>query len=417
MAKTFSQTLLASLSKPVTGQKRWVSGSGWWPGSSSKPVSVDSALQVSTVWACVRLISETIATLPLGIYKRKNDGGRQIDPSFRVHDLISNSPNQRMTAVNFWEAVVASMLFKGNAYIEIKRLKDLPVSLNLLQADNVKWLEEESSWVYTEKNKKRYIAFSNLMHIPAFSLDGINGLSPLRYGAVVIGSAISADKAASSTFQNGLMPTVAFSVNRVLTKEQRDDFREYVEKLSGAMNAGRSPVLESGVEAKPIGIDPADAQLLESRGWSVEEICRFFRVPPWMVGHTEKSTSWGTGIEQQMIGFLTFTLAPWLERIEQAINKNLLTIVQRQTHYAEFALEGLLRADSQARADFYAKMTTNGIYTRDDCRVKENLPREGGNASKLTVQMNMTTLDKLGAQNDEQAAKAALKSWLSASED
>lgn len=128
-----------------------------------------------------------------------------------------------------------------------------------------------------------------------------------------------------------------------------------------------------------------------------------------MVGHTEKSTSWGTGIEQQMIGFLTFTLAPWLERIEQAINKNLLTIVQRQTHYAEFALEGLLRADSQARADFYAKMTTNGIYTRDDCRVKENLPREGGNASKLTVQMNMTTLDKLGAQNDEQAAKAALK--------
>lgn len=417
MAKTFSQTLLASLSKPVTGQKRWVSGSGWWPGSSSKPVSVDSALQVSTVWACVRLISETIATLPLGIYKRKNDGGRQIDPSFRVHDLISNSPNQRMTAVNFWEAVVASMLFKGNAYIEIKRLKDLPVSLNLLQADNVKWLEEESSWVYTEKNKKRSIAFSNLMHIPAFSLDGINGLSPLRYGAVVIGSAISADKAASSTFQNGLMPTVAFSVNRVLTKEQRDDFREYVEKLSGAMNAGRSPVLESGVEAKPIGIDPADAQLLESRGWSVEEICRFFRVPPWMVGHTEKSTSWGTGIEQQMIGFLTFTLAPWLERIEQAINKNLLTIVQRQTHYAEFALEGLLRADSQARADFYAKMTTNGIYTRDDCRVKENLPREGGNASKLTVQMNMTTLDKLGAQNDEQAAKAALKSWLSASED
>ncbi|AKX43983.1 portal protein [Thiopseudomonas alkaliphila] len=417
MAKTFSQTLLASLSKPVTGQKRWVSGSGWWPGSSSKPVSVDSALQVSTVWACVRLISETIATLPLGIYKRKSDGGRQIDPSFRVHDLISNSPNQRMTAVNFWEAVVASMLFKGNAYIEIKRLKDLPVSLNLLQADNVKWLEEESSWVYTEKNKKRSIAFSNLMHIPAFSLDGINGLSPLRYGAVVIGSAISADKAASSTFQNGLMPTVAFSVNRVLTKEQRDDFREYVEKLSGAMNAGRSPVLESGVEAKPIGIDPADAQLLESRGWSVEEICRFFRVPPWMVGHTEKSTSWGTGIEQQMIGFLTFTLAPWLERIEQAINKNLLTIVQRQTHYAEFALEGLLRADSQARADFYAKMTTNGIYTRDDCRVKENLPREGGNASKLTVQMNMTTLDKLGAQNDEQAAKAALKSWLSASED
>lgn len=419
MAKTLKQVLAMAAVKPFASavpDRKWLSSGGGWFGSSGKAVSIDSALQVSAVWACVRLIAETIATLPLGVYIRKKDGSREIDRSMRLHDLISNMPNSRMTAVNFWESVVASMLFRGAAYVEVKRLGGQAVALDILMPQLITWCKKKELWIYREAGGSREISPADVMHIPAFSLDGINGLSPLQYGAVVIGSAISADEAASGTFKNGLMPTVAFSVDRVLKKEQREAFREYVESVSGAMNAGKSPVLEQGVDAKTIGIDPADAQLLESRGWSVEEICRFFRVPPWMVGHTEKSTSWGTGIEQQMIGFLTFTLAPWLKRIEQAINNNLLSPTQRQTHYAEFALEGLLRADSAARAEFYAKMTTNGIYTRDDCRVKENLPREGGNAAKLTVQMNMTTLDKIGEQNDGQAAKAALMSWLSQSD-
>lgn len=419
MAKTLKQVLAMAAVKPFASagsDRKWLSSGGGWFASSGKAVSIDSALQVSAVWACVRLIAETIATLPLGVYIRKKDGSREIDRSMRLHDLISNMPNSRMTAVNFWEAVVASMLFRGAAYVEVRRIGKEAVALDILMPQQIAWCKKKELWVYREAGGSRDISPADVMHIPAFSLDGINGLSPLQYGAVVIGSAISADEAASGTFKNGLMPTVAFSVDRVLKKEQREAFREYVESVSGAMNAGKSPVLEQGVDAKTIGIDPADAQLLESRGWSVEEICRFFRVPPWMVGHTEKSTSWGTGIEQQMIGFLTFTLAPWLKRIEQAINNNLLSPTQRQTHYAEFALEGLLRADSAARAEFYAKMTTNGIYTRDDCRVKENLPREGGNAAKLTVQMNMTTLDKIGEQNDGQAAKAALMSWLSQSD-
>jgi len=375
-------------------------------------VTVDKALRVSTVWACVRLIAETIATLPLAIYRRDADGGRSVDRGHPLHDIISNSPNASMTAVNFWEAVIASLLFRGNAYVEIYRIGGRIVALDVLQPDAMRWNENEKRWDYTARSGVRHLARNQVMHIAAFSLDGVNGLSPIRYGATVIGGALDADTAARGTFNRGLMPTVAFTVNRKLNKEQRETFREYVDDLSGAMNAGKSPVLEEGVDAKTIGIDPADAQLLESRSWSVEEICRFYRVPPWMVGHTEKSTSWGTGIEQQMIGFLTFTLAPWLERVEQAINKNLLTAFERKTLYAEFAIEGLLRADSAARAEFYAKMTTNGIYTRDDCRARENLPRRGGNADELTVQMNMTTLDSIGQKTPEQEARAALMTWL-----
>jgi HK97 family phage portal protein len=158
---------------------------------------------------------------------------------------------------------------------------------------------------------------------------------------------------------------------------------------------------------------PEDAQMLQTRAFNVEEICRWFRVPPHMVGHTQNSTSWGTGMEQQMIGFLTFTLLPWMKRIEQSINRWLLRPEERRDFYAKFNPEGLLRADSAARAAFYSSMTQNGIYTRDDCRLKENLQPMGGNAAKLTVQSNMLPIDQLGAGGDDaQQARSALLDWL-----
>jgi HK97 family phage portal protein len=309
------------------------------------------------------------------------------------------------------------MLLHGNAFAEIHRAHGEVVALDLLLPQRVKVDVARNGSVryfYSDpaSGARREITESNMLHIPAFSFDGVVGLSPISFGANVFGSAISADSAAGATFKHGLMPTVAFKVDRVLKSAQRDEFREYVETISGAMNAGRSPVLEQGVTPEKIGIDPADAQLLESRGWSVEEICRFFRVPPWMAGYTEKSTSWGTGIEQQMIGFLTFTLTPWLRRIEQAIHKKLLSPAQRINQYAEFSIEGLLRADSAARSSFYSTMVQNGIYTRDDCRERENLPRRGGNAGVLTVQTNLTPIDDLGTSSDSERARAALAAWL-----
>src|SRR5699024_7375386 len=151
-----------------------------------------------------------------------------------------------------------------------------------------------------------------------------------------------------------------------LKKEQRQDFRENFENITGAINAGKPAVLEGGMDAKVLAIPPRDAQLLEPRGFSVEEVCRWFRVDPSLVGHGGKDSNWGTGLEQKFLAFLTLTLRPWLTRIEQGINKRLLSPQDQQRYYAEYSIEGLLRADSAARSAFYSVMVNNGIMTRDE---------------------------------------------------
>lgn len=352
-------------------------------------------LKLSTVWACVRLISETIPTLPLSLYEKLPDGSRRKASEHPLHSLLSSSPNAHMTAFNYWEATLASLLLWGNAYSEKKLLGGRLVALDFLIPQNLQKSRCGKHYTYRESGQSRKIPVSRIFHIPAFSLDGKTGLSPMQYGANIFRAAANADAAAGNTFQNGLMPTVAFTVNRKMNPDQRNDFRKYVESVSGALNSGKSPVLEEGVDAKTIGINPADAQLLESRAWSVEEICRWYRVPAWLVSHTEKTTSFGSGIEQQLIGFLTFTLAPWISRIEQSINKQLLEPSEKAKFYAEHTVEGLLRADSETRSKYYGAMVDKGLMDRDECRDRENLPRRGGNAAKLTVQKQMVPLDEI----------------------
>lgn len=428
MAKSLLSVLNSAVSAPQTSIIDWVGRSlsggagGIWAqtvGSTSatgKNITVNKAMRLAACWSCVRLISETIATLPLGLYMRQADDGRKVASDNDLHWIINTNPNSRMTAVQFWEAVVASMLLRGNAFVEIVRIGSrivaleflLPNRMDLDVADN-----GEILYRYREKNGQlRDIPTSNMMHIPAFSLDGQIGLSPIAYGADVFGAAMSAEDVAGSTFKNGMHQTVAFEVNKTLTPKQRDDFRDYVHRISGAMNAGKSPVLEEGVSAKVIGINPVDAQLLESREYSAEEICRFYMVDPTLVGYSDKASNWGTGLEQKLLRFLTFTLRSYMRRIEEGINRNLLTSTQRRQIYAEFSIEGLLRADSAGRATLYSQMVQNGIYTRDECRMKENLPRMGGNAGVLTVQTNLSPIDLLGQGNDGQAARAALQNWL-----
>ena len=428
MSKSLLQALAASATRPSAGLSEWLgktirlSDGAFWgqflggQSSSGRSVTVDKAMRVSAVWACVRLIAETIATLPLGLYRRLPDGSREIDTGHPLFGVLAVSPNEHMSPVQFWEAMLASMLLRGNAFAQIHRAGNRVIALTFLLPHRMR-MECKSGQIryfYRFDDGERELPAGEVLHIPAFSLDGRVGLSPISYGADIIGGAMSAEDAANATFKNGMMPTIAFKVDRVLKPDQRDEFRSYVETVSGAMNAGKSPVLEAGVTPEAIGINPTDAQLLETRGWSVEEVCRFFRVPPWMVGHTEKNTSWGSGLEQQVIGFLTFSLSTWLRRIEKAVLKQLLRPEERLTHYAEFALEGLLRADSAARASFYSTMVQNGIYTRDDCRVRENLPRRGGNADVLTAQTNLAPLDALGQTSDGQAVRAALQNWLNA---
>lgn len=378
-------------------------------------VTQDKMLTISAVWACARLISETIATLPLSIYERTSTGKR-LAPQHPLHMIIHDQPNKDTTAAVHWESTVAAMLLRGNARSEKLMLGGRLVGLRFLHPDRLQRIKvgvDSYEWRYTDKDgKQRTIPDTRIWNIPGFSLDGECGVSVIQYGANVFGSALAADGAASAMFKNGLHQTTYFKFPQTLREQQRNDAREAISIISGALNAGKPAILEAGMDVGSIGINPNDAQLLESRGFSVEEVCRWFRVPPFMVGHSEKSTSWGTGIEQQMIGFLTFTLGPWLRRIEQAISKDLLSPAERIRYYPKFAIEGLLRADSAGRANFYSSMVNNGIFTRDEVRELEDREPMGGNAAVLTVQTALAPLDSIGQQTADQQARAALANWL-----
>lgn len=402
--------LLSWLGVPIS----LVDGSFWaeWSGAKNyagKTVTVNSALQLSAAWACVRLISETLSTLPLNLY----DDSGQAKTMARDHPLyrlLHTQPNADMTAAVFWQAYVASLLLWGNAYVEIHRSGGVITSLEFLLPQFVTRKRTSSGaveWSYVDPFAKvtRKIAEGQMWHTPAFTTDGVTGLSPIALGANVIGSAMAADEASAHTFKNGMKAAGLVTMDAVLQPNQREDVRQHVRKVSAD---GGVMVLEKGSGFQQLTMNPQDAELLSTRGFNVEEICRWFRVPPFMVGHSEKSTSWGTGIEQQMIGFVTFVLRPWCVRIEQSIRKSLMTPAERQRYQAEFAMEGLLRGDSAARGQFYSTMVQNGIYTRNNVRRLENLePVEGGD--ELTVQSNMIPIGMLGQGT---TAQDALKNWL-----
>ena len=391
--------------------------SSFFGASSSSGVTVtdERMLRLSTVWACARLISETIATLPLSMYERTS-AGKRVAAQHPLHSIIHDQPNADATASVFWESVVATMLLRGNARAEKLVVGGRVVGLQFLDPRRLSISCDSNGkrvYRYTSRDgRQREIPADRVWNLPGFSLDGIEGVSVIRYGADVFGAAMSADSAAGSVFEKGLLPTTAWKYPQIMKPDQRAEVREAVKKLAGAVNAGNPAVLEAGMDVVSIGINPNDAQLLESRAWSVEEICRWFRVPPFMVGHAEKSTSWGSGIEQQMIGFLTFTLAPWLRRIEQAITKDLLMPAERVRYYPMFAVEGLLRADSAARSAFYATMVNNGIMTRDEVRELEDREPMGGNAAVLTVQSAMAPLDSIGAADTANDVRASLRALL-----
>lgn len=381
-------------------------------GDDGSGITVRSVMQLDAVWSCVRLISETIATLPLSIYERTSSGKRQAN-QHPLHFIIHDQPNIDCSAAVFWEAMVAAMLLRGAGHAEKLMVGGRLVGLSFLAPEKLSRPRDASGrrvYAYPRDNGTlREIPADRVWTVPGFTLDGKEGVSVLAYGAKVFGSAMAAERSASMTFRRGLLPTVYYKLAAILNPAQRAQFQE---RIQGSIERGEAPLLEGGTSAETIGVNPIDAQLLESRGFSVEAICRWFRVPPWMVGHTEKSTSWGTGIESQMIGFLTFTLGPWLRRIEQAIAKDLLTPAERLRFYAKFAVEGLLRADSAGRAAFYTAMVNNGILTRDEVRELEDREPMGGNAAVLTVQSAMTTLDSVGTTSDANQARAAIRAFL-----
>ncbi|EMA3641274.1 phage portal protein [Providencia stuartii] len=398
------------------------SGDFWqeWSGTSSsgKVVTADKAMQLSAVWACVRLLSESISTLPIKIYKSESDGSRSLAKDHPIYRLLCKQPNVEMTPSRFMLMVVASLCLRGNSFIEKKYIGSKLVALEPLLPQNMTVKRSEQTgmleYKYTDPlgQKIRTIPTNKIMHIRGFGMDGICGMIPVKIGRDVIGAALSVEESAAKIFENGLQSSGFLSSEQSLNDEQRERIRSYLLSFVGSKNAGKMMVLEGGMKYNNVTMNPEAAQMLESRTFSIEEICRWFRVPPFMVGHMDKQSSWASSVEGMNMQFLTNTLRPLLVNIEQEINRCLLD--SDDDYYAEFSVEGLLRADSAGRAAYYTTALQNGWMSRNDVRRLENLPPiEGGDI--YTVQLNLTPIEQLGKdtlRHDPEQLKAQITNWL-----
>lgn len=392
-----------------------------WQGESSsgKNVTVNSTMQLSAAWACVRLLSQTISTLPIKLYERQPDGSRVAAVNHPLYRLISRRPNAEMTIARFMLMIVASICLWGNAFVEKRRVAGRIVALVPMLPQNmtVKRLDSgRLEYKYTENGQPRVIAEKDIMHIRGFGLDGVCGMLPVKTGRDIFGGAMSADEAAYKVFAQGMQASGILSAESTLKEDQRESLRKNLERFMSSKNAGKVMVAEAGMKYQSITMNPEAAQMLQTRAFGIEEICRWFGVPPFMVGHMDKQSSWASSVEGMNLQFLTNTLRPILENIEQEIDRCLLDDDER--FYVEFNVEGLLRADSAGRATYLSTMTQNGLMTRNEGRRLENLPLvEGGD--KLTVQSNLVPLEQLGQQegSDGERARAAMRDWLKASSD
>lgn len=367
-----------------------------WQGSAGmsdagESVSDTSVLGLSAAWACVNLLAGTVATLPVRVYRGHGDL-REPDRRHPLYRILHDSPNYDQTAVDFWEFMSASLELWGNGYARVARDRDRITGLYPIMPDRVsvrRLRDGTLEYRWTEDGTQFVESDATMLHIRGFGGNPLGGMSTLQFGRNAFGLARAVDRSAGAMFANGMRPSGTLTFENFLSDAQRDIAREkLVSQFTGAMNSGKPMILEGGATWQQLTINPEDAQMLETRGFSVEEICRFFGVPPFMVGHTEKVTSFGSGLEQQIMGFQKFTLGRRLKRIEQAVMKQLLTPKDRAAGVSvEFNLEGLLRADSTARGAFYQSALTNGWMTINEVRAKENLgPVTGGEVPRMQVQ-------------------------------
>ena len=367
---------------------------------ANKRVTPDSAMSLSAAWSAVRLNARTIGSCGRRVFRRDSSLVRVAAEDHPLHRVLAISPNSDQTPMEFWEGQVTALNLRGNAYAKIGRRGDgQVVALWPLNPDSV-------SVFRTPEGERRYqlsgegdVAESEIFHLRGFGAGGDMGLSPIQFGRHTLATALAAEEVAGSTFANGLQLSgfVEDQPAAKTTNEQREALVKLFEKFAGSSRAGKIMPLPPGFTFKALGLSPEDAQLLDTRRFSVEEICRWFGVFPILIGHaSEGQTMWGSGIEQIVLAWLTLGLGTELERIEQAIEKQLLLPQDQGRYYVQHNVESLLRADSAARAALYSSYTQNGIASRNFVRSKENLPPyEGSNGDMLTVQSNLVPLDQL----------------------
>lgn len=386
--------------------------------TSGKLVNEQTAMQTTAVYACVRILSEAVAGLPLHIYRYRADGGKERIPQHPLYSLLHDEPNSEMTSFVFRETLMSHLLLWGNAYAQVVRngrgqvialYPLLPNKMDVSRAANGELLytyyRDSDETGLNPKGGYVTLRKDEVLHIPGLGFDGLIGYSPIAMSKNAIGMSLATEEYGASFFANGANPGGVLEHPGVIKDIQRvkDSWNT---AYQGSGNAHKVAVLEEGMKFQAIGIPPEEAQFLETRKFQIDEIARIFRVPPHMVGDLEKSSF--SNIEQQSLEFVKYTLDPWVVRWEQSLQQSLILPSEKASLMIRFNLDGLLRGDYQSRMHGYAVGRQNGWMSANDIRELEDMNRisaeEGGDL--YLVNGNMTKLADAGAFAGNQSKEA-----------
>lgn len=377
--------------------------------TSGKPVNERTAMQTTAVYACVRILAEAIASLPLHVYEYQDDGGKKLVHDHPLYYLLHDEPNPEMTSFVFRETLMSHLLIWGNAYAQIIRDgAGRVLGLYPLLPDKMEVQRDDRGNIYyvysrnSDENPmfKEYgnikLKAEDVLHIPGLGFDGLIGYSPIAMAKNAVGMTLACEEYGASFFANGANPGGVLEHPGVL-KDPSKVRESWNSVYRGVNNAHKIAVLEEGMKYQQIGIPPEEAQFLETRKFQINEIARLYRIPPHMVGDLDKSSF--SNIEQQSLEFVKYTLDPWVIRWEQSLQRSLLLPGEKGKYFIKLNVDGLLRGDYQSRMNGYAVVRQNGWFSANDIREMENMnpipDEEGGNL--YLVNGAMTKLADAGA--------------------
>lgn len=377
--------------------------------TSGKPVNERTAMQTTVVYACVRILAEAVASLPLHVYEYQDDGGKKLVHDHPLYYLLHDEPNPEMTSFVFRETLMSHLLIWGNAYAQIIRdgagrvlglYPLLPDKMDVQRDDrgNIYYVYSRNSDenpMFKEYGDIRLKA-EDVLHIPGLGFDGLIGYSPIAMAKNAVGMTLACEEYGASFFANGANPGGVLEHPGVL-KDPSKVRESWNSVYRGVNNAHKIAVLEEGMKYQQIGIPPEEAQFLETRKFQINEIARLYRIPPHMVGDLDKSSF--SNIEQQSLEFVKYTLDPWVIRWEQSLQRSLLLPGEKGKYFIKLNVDGLLRGDYQSRMNGYAVGRQNGWFSANDIREMENMnpipDEQGGNL--YLINGAMTKLEDAGA--------------------
>lgn len=377
--------------------------------TSGKPVNERTAMQTTAVYACVRILAEAVASLPLHVYEYQDDGGKKLVHDHPLYYLLHDEPNPEMTSFVFRETLMSHLLIWGNAYAQIIRDgAGRVLGLYPLLPDKMDVQRDDKGNIYyaysrnSDENPmfKEYgnikLKAEDVLHIPGLGFDGLIGYSPIAMAKNAVGMTLACEEYGASFFANGANPGGVLEHPGVL-KDPSKVRESWNSVYRGVSNAHKIAVLEEGMKYQQIGIPPEEAQFLETRKFQINEIARLYRIPPHMVGDLDKSSF--SNIEQQSLEFVKYTLDPWVIRWEQSLQRSLLLPGEKGKYFIKLNVDGLLRGDYQSRMNGYAVGRQNGWFSANDIREMENMnpipDEEGGNL--YLINGAMTKLADAGA--------------------